>query len=489
MSASPYHVVVVGGGISGLSTAFFLVEEAEKHGFPIHCTVVEQDVRWGGKILTQHLPNFLIEGGPDSFLTSKPWAVDLCKILGLGEELIPTNAEHNRTFSLRKGVLRELPQGLLAFRPQRVDSLVSGGLLSWSGLLRMAAERVWPSSAAGQSEETLGSFFRRRFGTEAFDYLIEPLVAGIYAGDADELSLEATFPKFKELEQQYGSVIRGMRTVQNKTKTGRTSKPQGSPPSLFMTLRNGLGSLIDALTQRLINREVHLMSGVGCREIQHPSNQKEAFSVNLDNDISVKADSLVLATPAFQSAKLIRNLQPKIADLLEEIPYASTATISMTYPTTDVEGHIQGFGFVVPRKEERTLLACTWTSLKWPGRSQEGESLIRCYMGGRGREALLEAEDQQLVASVRQELQSITGITSPPGYSEIHRWVRGMPQYVIGHQARLTSIQDLLRTSPTLHICGAGLYGIGIPDCIREGKRVADSLIESFRSRSGHPSV
>ena len=484
MASSPDHVVIVGGGISGLSTAFFVMEEAEKHHLPLRCTVIERDARWGGKILTNRLPNLLIEGGPDSFLTSKPWAKKLCQTLGLEDQLIPTNMEHNRTFSLCRGVLRELPQGLLAFRPQRVDTLVSGGLLSWGGLLRMGAERFWPKSSSGQSEETLGEFFRRRFGTEAFEYLIEPLVAGIYAGDADELSIEATFPRFKELEQQYGSVIKGMRAAQGKTKAAMSSPSPGSSPSLFVTLRNGLGQLIDTLIQRLIQRGVQLTTDVGCREIQAPSQDEGRFSVILDNDAILKADAVVLATPTFRTAQMIQQLNPEAAKLLEEIPYTSTVTISMAYPTEAVQGHIQGFGFVVPRKERRPLLAGTWTSLKWPFRSQKGETLIRCYLGGRGREHVLENDDKQLVDLVRQELQAIVGITRPPTYTEVHRWKRGMPQYVLGHQARVAKIQEHLLPWPTLYITGAGLYGIGIPDCTREGNRVAESLVQSLLDSS-----
>ena len=454
------------------------MEAAEKNELQVQCTVVERDVRWGGKILTNHTSNLLIEGGPDSFLTSKPWAMELCRTLGLEDQLTPTNAANNRTFSLCRGVLRELPQGLLVFRPQRVDTLVSGGLLSWRGLLRMGAERFWPKSSVGDSEETLGDFFRRRFGAEAFDFLIEPLVAGIYAGDADELSIEATFPRFKELEQQHGSVIKGMRAVQAKSKMASTSP--GSSPSLFMTLRNGLGELIQALIQRITDRGVRLMTGSGCREIQASLQNGGKFSMTLENNSLLTADAVVLATPTFQTANMIRQLQPETADLLERIPYTSTATISMAYPTEAVAGHIRGFGFVVPRKEQRPLLAGTWTSLKWPYRSQKGETLIRCYVGGRGREHILERDDSQLVELVRQELRGIVGITSRPTYTEVHRWVRGMPQYVMGHQARITKIKELLAPWPTLHVSGAGLYGIGIPDCIREGRRVADSLIQSF---------
>ena len=480
MAQSPNHVVIVGGGISGLSTAFFVMEEADKQGLSVQCTVGEREARWGGKILTNHLPNLLIEGGPDSFLTSKPWAMELCRTLGLEDQLIPTNGENNRTFSLCRGALRELPQGLLAFRPQRVETLVSGGLLSWRGLLRMGAERFWPKSSSGFSEETLGSFFRRRFGSEAFDYLIEPLVAGIYAGDADELSLEATFPRFKELEQQYGSVIKGMREAQAKAKAAAAPKFSGSPSSLFVTLRNGLGELVETLTQRLIDRGVQLMTGSGCREIQPFSQNRRRFSISLENDTLLTADAVVLATPAFQTAQMVQQLQPEASNLLKQIPYTSTATISMAYPAESLKEHIQGFGFVVPRKEQRPLLAGTWTSLKWPFRSQKGETLIRCYVGGRGREQILEHDDRKLVESVRQELQAIVGVSGPPNYTEVHRWVRGMPQYVIGHQANVAKIQELMNPWSTLYITGAGFYGIGIPDCIREGNRVAENLMQRF---------
>jgi oxygen-dependent protoporphyrinogen oxidase len=330
----------------------------------------------------------------------------------------------------------------------------------------------------------LGNFFRRRFGAEAFDYLIEPLVAGIYAGDADELSMEATFPRFKELEQQHGSVIKGMRAAQSNAKAGMAPKSSSLSSSLFMTLRNGLGELIETLTQRLIEQGVQLQTGSECRNVQASPEGDRAMTMILDNDTTLTTDVVVLATPAFQTAKIIRELLPEAASILEGIPYTSTATISMVYPTEAVERHIRGFGFVVPRKEQRALLAGTWTSLKWPFRTQKGETLIRCYVGGRGREHILENDDSQLVNSVRKELQAIVGIMGSPTYTEVHRWVRGMPQYVIGHQARVAKIQECLVPWSKLHISGAGLYGIGIPDCIREGKRVADRLIQSFLATS-----
>ncbi len=480
MPPSPPHIVIVGGGISGLSTAFFVTEAAKQHQLDVTCTVLESGIRWGGKILTNTRSDLIIEGGPDSFLTSKPWALELCRRLGLEHQLISTNAEHNQTFSLRRGVLRELPQGLLAFRPQRIDKLLSSGLLSWWGLLRMGAERFWPKGTSGHKDESLGSFFRRRFGDEAFDYLIEPLVAGIYAGDADELSLAATFPRFRELEQQYGSIIKGMRAVQTQRKGKTPGKSSSRSPSLFMTLRNGLGELIQALVQRLTDEGVQLVKNAECGHILNPTAQGDKFRVTVKDRTMVEADAVVCTTPTYQTARLLRDGQPEIAQLLDEVPYTSTATVSMTYPSEAVAACVRGYGFVVPRKEQRPLLAGTWTSLKWPYRSQEGVTLARCYVGGRGREEILEGNDEQIVSVVRQELQVIVGLTSSPTYVEVHRWNRGMPQYVLGHCDRLDRINALLASCPNLYVSGAGLYGIGIPDCIREGQRTADLLVQSF---------
>ena len=476
MRKTPYQVVIVGGGISGLATAYALMEEAEKTQIAVQCTLVEREPRWGGKILTHVTEDYLIEGGPDSFLTSKPWALELCRALGLQDQLISTNAQHNQTFSFCRGALRELPQGLLAFQPRRVDTLVSSGLLSWGGMLRMAAERFWPRRNPWPTDESLGAFFRRRFGTEAFEYVIEPLVAGIYAGDADELSIESTFPRFRELEREHGSVIKGMRkALANAPSTPRSS---GGASTMFMSLRGGLSELIRALVQTLRERGVGFIAGVECLEIQPPTLESALFHVILGNGDRLPADGVVLATPTYQTARLLRAFQPETASLLDGIPYASTATISMAYPTESIGSQIRGFGFVVPRKEQRPLLAATWTSLKWPDRSRAGETLIRCYIGGRGRETVFQQDDGSLVECVRRELTSMVGITAAPTYTEVHRWSQGMPQYVLGHRDRLAKVQAELAKWPGLYVTGAGLNGIGIPDCIREGTKVGLQLLQ-----------
>lgn len=478
MKPTAGHVVVVGGGITGLSAAYSVMEHAEKEHVSIQCTILERDPRWGGKILTHTTHDLLIEGGPDSFLTTKPAAMELCKALGLEHRLLPTNAHHNRTFAYCRGKLRELPQGLLAFRPHRVDRLVTSGLLSITGMLRMGAERVWPRPASIPEDESLSAFFSRRFGREAFTNLLEPLVAGIYAGDAEELSIEATFPRFRELERSYGSVIKGMRAMQRKSV--RSSKTSEKLPSMFMSLRGGLGELIQALIMNLESRNVHLRSGVTVREMAAPSGPTSSYRIVLDSGQTLSADAVVMTTPTYNASTIIRQMSPELATALDAIPYASTATISLAYKTERMQSSIHGFGFVVPRNEQRTLLAATWSSLKWPDRSRPEDTLVRAYVGGRGREAIFENDDQEIVKVVREELTDMAGIRAVPHYVEVHRWIQAMPQYVLGHPKRLLTTEQLLKRWPRVFLAGAAFRGIGIPDCIRDGMRVGQEAIQKI---------
>ncbi len=477
-------MAIVGGGISGLATAFGLQEQAAAAGLSLRCTVLEAGTAWGGKILTHRVGNLIAEGGPDSFLSLKPAGLELCAKLGLTEQLINTNETEKKAFVYSRGRLRELPEGLVVMTPSQIGTLVRSGLLSWVGLMRMSLDVLLPIKRPREGEdESLASFFRRRFGREAFERLIEPLMAGIYAGDAEEMSVAATFPRFVELELRYGSVIRGMIAAQ-RVRSGE--ELPGVQRTMFVSLKNGLADLVTALVDHLTHQGVVLRIGAKVEALRVRSHQlnRWMYDVILNDGLSLSAECLVLATPAYISADLLRPLTPIAGGLLDLVPYTSTATISMSFPTSTVAGRVEGFGLVVPRVEGRDLLAATWTSLKWPHRAPPGQVLIRCYVGGVGREGILELEDRPLIARVRSELAGLCGVTAEPQFVEVNRWMKAMPQYTIGHLDRLKQIEAALSRYGGLVLTGAAYRGVGIPDCIRNGTLAAQHVM---RHLSGAP--
>ncbi|HEX5645866.1 MAG TPA: protoporphyrinogen oxidase [Nitrospira sp.] len=471
----PRTVVIVGGGISGLATAFALQEQAAAKGLPLQCTVLESDSSWGGKIVTHRIGDLVTEAGPDSFLSQKHAGLELCTKLGLTDQLINTNETGKRAFVLHGGRLHELPEGLVSFVPKQLGPFLRSGLLSWAGLARMGLDVLIPRGPS-DGDESLASFFRRRFGTEAFERVLEPLMAGIYAGDAEQMSLKATFPRFFELEQRHGSIIRGMTAEK---KQAPPISPSGPKRTMFVSLKNGLSDLVTALRVRLEQQGVECRLGCRVDALRVRSHQpgRWMYDLILNERPAVSTESLVLATPAYVSADLLRPLTPIAGGLLERIPYASTATVAMAYPAELVAGAVEGFGFVVPRIEGRDLIAATWTSLKWPHRAPAGQVLIRCYVGGVGREAVLQLDDAKLVATVRAELSALCGIKAEPSYVEVNRWWKAMPQYTLGHLNRLEQLDAALSRYPGLALTGAGYRGVGIPDCIRDGALAADSIV------------
>lgn len=479
---TPRTVVIVGGGISGLATAFSLQEQAAAAGHAVRCIVLESGPSWGGKIVTHRIGDLTTEAGPDSFLSQKQAGLELCRKLGLTDQLINTNETAKRAFVLSRGRLHELPEGLITFVPKQLGPFLRSGLLSWTGLARMGLDVVVPRGPA-QGDESLASFFRRRFGTQAFERVLEPLMAGIYAGDADQMSVKATFPRFVELEQEYGSIIRGMMAARKKQPPAPAS---GTKRTMFVSLRNGLGDLVTALTARLTQQGVELRTGCQVEALRVRSHQpgRWMYDLILNDGSALSTEALVLATPAYVSAELLRPLTPIAGGLLEMIPYASTATVAMAFPAHAVAGTVEGFGFIVPRAEARDLIAATWTSLKWPHRAPADQVLIRCYVGGVGREAVLQLSDDQLVAKIRADLAALCGIKAEPGYVEVNRWWKAMPQYTLGHLDRLTQLDAALSRYGGLVLTGAGYRGVGIPDCIRDGAVAAEKVIGYlFKSR------
>jgi oxygen-dependent protoporphyrinogen oxidase len=422
------------------------------------------------------------EAGPDSFLSQKPAGIELCMKLGLADQLINTNETGKKAFVLQSGRLHELPEGLVSFVPGQLGPFLRSGLLSWTGLARMGLDLVIPRGPL-EGDQSVAAFLRRRFGAQAFERVLEPLMAGIYAGDADQMSLRATFPTFLDLEQRYGSVIRGMMAARRKAPSILAG---GSKRTMFVSLRNGLGELVTALTTRLVQRGIELRPGCRVDALRVRSHQpgRWTYDLILDDGSALSTEALVLATPAFVSADLLRPLTPMAAGLLEMIPYTSTATISLAYPAGAVLGAVEGFGFIVPRKEGRDLIAATWTSLKWPNRAPADQVLVRCYVGGVGREGILQLDDEQLGSRVRAELSDLCGIKPEPTYTEVNRWPRAMPQYTLGHLDRLTQLDAALSRYGGLVLTGAGYRGVGIPDCIREGTAAAGRIVQHLSDKT-----
>lgn len=472
----PRRVAVVGGGIAGLAAALELCEGAPGAGVALQCVLIEAEPRFGGKIATSRVDGLLIEAGADSFLSAKPQALELCGRLGLADRLVNTKGEDRRTFVWSRGRLRELPEGLVLGSPARAGALLRSGLVSVPGAARMALDLVVPARRDG-TDESIAAFFNRRLGREAFERVLEPLLAGIHAGDAARLSLQATFPRFAEMEQEHGGLLRATLAARR-----RPTPPPPSGLTPFVSLRTGLGELSDALVARLERSGAAPVPGHRVTAVRPLG---AGYELALDPARALEVDALVLATPAPVTAGLVRDLCPPAAGLLGAIPHASTATVSLAYRADDVDRPPAGYGFVVPRMEGRQLIAATWSSQKWPGRAPSGQVLVRGYVGGVGREAVLQADDDALVRLVRSELAALAGIGGRPFHAEVHRFPDGMPQYTAGHLDRVAKIRAELARWPGLAVTGAAYGGVGIPDCIRDATETAAAVIAGLAREAG----
>ena len=476
-------VAIVGGGIAGLTAAFVLQEQARLAGCSLHCTLIESSTEWGGKIVTHRVTDSILEAGPDSFLSQKPWGIELCTKLGIVDRLINTDPAHKKTFVYSRGRMRELPEGLVVIVPQRLGPFLRSGLLSWSGLARMGMD-LWLPAKRDAGDESMASFFTRRLGREAFERLVEPLMAGIYAGDAWQMSLRATFPRFLDLEQQHGSVIRGLLAGRKSVGAGHASsgpRSAGPPRTMFVTLRNGLSDLVQTLVSRIEAGGATLLQGRRVSALKaRPTELGQGYALDLDDGRSLVTDAVVLSTPAYVTADLMRPLSQRVADLLDQIPYASTMTLSLLYSIAAVGDALRGYGFVVPRTENSALLAATNTSFKWPARTPPHKLAVRCYLGGMGKEAIFSQSDQEVIRLAKGELRRMTGLSAEPIYAEVNRWERGMPQYTVGHLERMEVLQRTMESFRRLYLIGAAYRGIGIPDCIRDGTEAATALVRDW---------
>ena len=459
------RLVVVGGGIAGLTAAHRAVEISRERETALELTVLEARDRLGGTIETEHAGGFLVETGPDSFLSEKPWALALCRRIGLESRLVGTDDRFRRVFVWFGKRLHPVPDGFQLLAPTRLTPFITSSLFSWPGKLRMALDVILPRGGGG--DESLGAFVRRRLGREALERIAQPLVAGIYTADPDELSLLATMPRFVELERRERSLIVGLWKASRKAPAASTS---GARWSLFVSLAGGMGELIAALASRLPPDAVRLKHRVGGIE-----RRGAHWRVTTEEAGAIDADAVIVATETHAASRLLRYVDPPLATLLEMIPYASSATVSLGYRRADVPHPLDGFGFVVPRAEHRDLLACTFSSVKYPGRAPERHVLIRCFVGGALNAAALERSDDEIVERVRRELGEALGITAAPMLTRVARHPASMPQYAVGHLTTVETIERRLAAIPGLLLAGGGYRGVGIADCVRSGEAAADA--------------
>jgi oxygen-dependent protoporphyrinogen oxidase len=464
------RIAIIGGGISGLSAAFAL-ELQRRRGIPVEYVVFESSERFGGVIRTERVNGCVVEAGPDSFLTEKPWAAELCHELGLGNQLIGSNDAARKTYIVVKGRLVPLPDGLMFMVPTNLRAAFFSPLFSWRAKLWMIREWFYGSpvsSPASNDDSTVADFVERHYGREMVDRIADPLLAGIYGSSADELSVQSVLPRFAEIEAKHGSLGRAM-VAASRSQRGAALRP------IFTSLKDGMQQMTDALVSRI--PATALRTNAAIESVKSESGKWLVVSAG---GHTAEFDGVIIATPAYAAAGLLGNTESELASELHAIPYSSSISVALGYDQKTRAALPAGFGFLVPRRENRRLLAATFVHNKFPNRVPENLALIRCFLGGSRDEAILQCSDDELQDLIRREVQQILGVTTEPIFIRIYRWKRAMAQYNVGHSARVERIKDLITSRPGLAIAGNAYGGIGVPDCVRSGSEAAAKIMQDL---------
>jgi oxygen-dependent protoporphyrinogen oxidase len=475
------RIVIVGGGISGLAAAHRILElqsqerSTNSERNPVELLLLEASDRAGGTVRTYRREGFLLEGGPDSFISEKPAALELAKRLGLADRIIQTNEQHRRSFVVSGGRLRPTPEGFQLLAPSRMLPFLTTDIFTWRGKARMALDLVLPRrrDANGSDDESLAAFVRRRFGQEALERMAQPMVGGIYTADPESLSLRATMPRFLEMERRDRSLILSMwkaaRASKESARHGRGAS--GARYSLFLSFDEGTQVLTDALAARLPVETLRLNT-----KVESLVRDAQRWLLRTSEGETFEADAVCLALPAYASARLLRGVDDELASELEAIPYASTATVNLAYERAGIAHMLDGFGFVVPFVERRATLACTFSSVKFAGRAPQGRALLRAFVGGALQPDMFDLGEAEMIDAVRRDLRDLLGVSAPPLFAHVEKWPRSMAQYHLGHTERLARIRALLQHNSALALCGNAYEGAGLPDCVRSGETAAETL-------------
>lgn len=504
------HVAIIGGGISGLACANKLLELAKENNQAIKITLLEASDRLGGVIATDYLENFILEQGPDSFLTKqKPWALDLCRRLGLASQVISTNDKHRKTYIVKNKKLYPLPDGFVMLAPTKFWPFIFSPVLSYKGKLRMALDLVLPakkSSVPDDSvqDESLANFVRRRFGREVLEQIAQPMIGGIYTANPETLSLDSTMPRFMELERKYGSVIKGLAlegqasghispgadsgshnagssshnagsaSPKANLDSRSTASTSGARYSMFASLKGGLTTLTATLKDRLSDQEIVFNSPVtAIKKLPGAHNWQLSLP-----DREIESDALVVAVPANKAAQLFEEFDKELASNLNSIPCASSIVLTFVFAKKDIPKQIDGFGFVVPDKEGLSIIAASFSSVKFAGRAPDGQIIIRVFLGGACQENIYNLNDEEIIARAKDDLKTLLAIQAEPFITKLYRFKEAMPQYLLGHKAKIKKIFDSIDNHQNLALAGNAYQGVGIPDCIHSGEMAAQKIFQ-----------
>lgn len=455
------RIAIVGGGIAGLSAAFYL-ERARRNGVQLEWTLFEKSDRLGGVIKTEICDGFVLEAGPDSFLTAKPEGAQFCNDLRIADQLICSNDATRKTYVLVQGKLVEIPPGLEFMVPTRIWSITTSPLFSFGAKLRMGGE--WFTRARNSDQdESVGDFVRRHFGEEMMERVAEPLLAGVYGGNADEMSVRAVMPRFADMERTSGSLVRA--TLKSRRRRSTTALQP-----LFTSLKGGMQEIVDAAAASLPAERIRLERRV---DAVQPCNDDWQITAASQTE---KFQAVLLALPAISAAGLLRQFHPALIENLRQIRYSSSASVVLGYQSADLP---PGHGFLIPRSEHRKMMACTFVHRKFPYRAPEGAALLRCFFSSSRLPELLNHTDGELLQAARSELKEILGLAAEPCLQRVFRWESALPQYSVGHLDRVAEMERVLAEIPGVHIIGNSFHGVGIPDCIRSGREAAEGLISS----------
>ncbi|HEY2776215.1 MAG TPA: protoporphyrinogen oxidase [Candidatus Binatia bacterium] len=471
------RIVVVGAGIAGLSAAYRAHRLAQEAGLDVEVSVLEAGARAGGVIETAEQSGCTMELGPDSIVTEKPWARALCEEIGLEERIIGTRGEFRKSFVALGRTLHPIPEGFFMMAPTRLAPFVGTRLFTWPAKLRMAADLVLPRRSDG-ADESLASFVRRRLGSQALERAAQPMVGGVYTADPEKLSLRATMPRFIEMERKHRSLILGlMESQRGGARAAARAEGVASGPrySLFISLDRGLSVLPRRLVEILPAASIRTNTIV--ERIEHDDGRWKVYTL----DECIDADAVCIATPAYAASRLVEGIAPELARSLNLVEYASAATVNLVYRRDDVPHPLDGFGFVVPAVEKRSLLACTFSSVKYQQRAAAGTVLLRAFVGGALFPDAYDQADDKMLGGVTRDLGELLGIKVAPRDVRIARWPRSMPQYNVGHLERVARIEEEAGRYATLALAGSAYRGVGIPDCVRSGEAAAERLVGAIK--------